>query len=61
MPAYTTTTVCIVNQKLQYLLLPSQATILTLSTLATSWTSLNSTSFSINVQTLSQNLKQKGL
>lgn len=38
-----------------YSLLPSHATILTLSTRANSCTSRNSTSFSINVQTLSQN------
>lgn len=38
-----------------YSLLPSQATIFTLSTRANSCTSRNSTSFSINVQTLSQN------
>lgn len=40
---------------LQYSLFPSQATILTLSILVISCTSLNSTSFSINVHTLSQN------
>ena len=39
----------------QYLLLPSQATIFTLSTRANSCTSRNSTSFNISVQTLSQN------
>lgn len=39
----------------RYSLLPSQATIFTLSTRANSCTSRNSTSFSINVQTLSQN------
>lgn len=40
---------------LVYSLLPSHATIFTLSTRANSCTSRNSTSFSINVQTLSQN------
>lgn len=40
----------------QNLLFPSQATIFTLSTFTSSVTSLNSTSFSTNVQTLSQNL-----
>lgn len=40
----------------QHLLLPSHATIFTLSTLISSVTSLNSTSFSTKVHTLSQNL-----
>lgn len=39
-----------------YLLFPSHATIFTLSTFTSSVTSLNSTSFSTNVHTLSQNL-----
>lgn len=41
---------------ISYLLFPSHATIFTLSTFTSSVTSLNSTSFSTNVHTLSQNL-----
>lgn len=44
-----------VSNNWYYSLLPSQATIFTLSTRANSCTSRNSTSFNINVQTLSQN------
>lgn len=47
---------CAYLYSISYLLFPSHATIFTLSTFTSSVTSLNSTSFSTNVHTLSQNL-----